>query len=213
MAKIIGWLIVFAIAIMVLWSMGSWPWWVWAIIIFVLFSVGAAEKAKEEREMQEQIDRRLLAEENLENYILTSGDIEAINLLKIAHENPNKFFPILNGGIEKGNKTLKNAVRIYLDAVDEIDDEYSEEEEYNEEGSKKNNHQNDSVENIDDCFSVLEIPSDSSSSDIKSAYRKKMAEYHPDKVFKLGDKLKKIANEESKRVNIAYSMLKDSGYV
>lgn len=203
MAKIIGWLIVLAIIIRALESMGSWSWWIWVviIIIFILFLVGVAEKKKRE-----------LAKENLENYILTSGDIEAINLLKIAYENPDKFLSVLNGGIAKGNKTLKNAVHIYLNTVGE-NAEYSEQEEYKEWGSKKNNHQNDRVKNIVDCFSVLEIPSDSSPSDIKSAYRKKMAGYHPDKVFKLGDKLKKIANEESKKINIAYSMLKDSGYV
>jgi len=48
---------------------------------------------------------------------------------------------------------------------------------------------------------------------IKSAYRKKISEYHPDKVNGLGDKLKALAEEESKRINLAIEVLKKSGYL
>ena len=36
-----------------------------------------------------------------------------------------------------------------------------------------------------------------------------MKEYHPDKVSKLGSKLKKVAEEESKKINEAFEYFKD----
>ena len=44
---------------------------------------------------------------------------------------------------------------------------------------------------------------------IKKAYKNKMKEYHPDKVENLGEKLKKLASEESKLINEAYEYFKD----
>ncbi len=69
------------------------------------------------------------------------------------------------------------------------------------------------INSIDDCFDILEISQNSTSEEIKAAYKKKIVEYHPDKVEKLGTKLKKIAEEESKKLNTAYSILKENGYV
>jgi DnaJ-domain-containing protein 1 len=69
------------------------------------------------------------------------------------------------------------------------------------------------IKNIENCFEILEINQNSTPTEIKSAYRKKMMEYHPDKVEKLGSKLKIIAEEESKKFNTAYSTLKENGYL
>ena len=69
------------------------------------------------------------------------------------------------------------------------------------------------INTIDNCFEILEISQNSTPTEIKSAYRKRMMEYHPDKVDKLGSKLKKTAEEESKKLNTAYSILKENGYV
>ena len=82
----------------------------------------------------------------------------------------------------------------------------------NQISSTKNTHKNE-IENIDDCFIFLEVEEKSSSQQIKRAYKKKMMEYHPDKVEKLGEKLKKVAEIESRNLNTAYSLLKEYGYV
>lgn len=66
--------------------------------------------------------------------------------------------------------------------------------------------------NIDECFVILNIDKSSSPADIKKGYRSKIREYHPDKVSKLGDKLYKVAEEETKKINIAYNKLKHQGY-
>lgn len=78
-------------------------------------------------------------------------------------------------------------------------------------GSQGNYKSN--VDTIGECFIILGLTEGVSSEDIKSAYRRKMKEYHPDKVESLGEKLKAIADIETKRLNAAYAMLKDAGYV
>jgi DnaJ like chaperone protein len=43
--------------------------------------------------------------------------------------------------------------------------------------------------------------------EIKAAYRREIAQYHPDKVAQLGSELRELANEKSKQINEAYSTL------
>jgi DnaJ like chaperone protein len=44
--------------------------------------------------------------------------------------------------------------------------------------------------------------------EVKSAYRKCMAEYHPDKVSHLGEEFQKIAEEKTKAYNMAFDVVK-----
>jgi DnaJ-domain-containing protein 1 len=62
--------------------------------------------------------------------------------------------------------------------------------------------------NIAKCYEILEVPQNATPSEIKSAFKKKMISYHPDKVSGLGEKLRKVAEEESKLINVAYQTLK-----
>ena len=63
------------------------------------------------------------------------------------------------------------------------------------------------------AFEVLDISRDSTSDQIKIAYKKKIRQYHPDMVEKLGPKIQELAITESTKINIAYEMLKRNGYV
>jgi hypothetical protein len=65
--------------------------------------------------------------------------------------------------------------------------------------------------NIAKCYEILEVPQNATPSEIKSAFKKKMSSYHPDKVSGLGEKLRKVAEEESKLINVAYQTLKSKG--
>jgi len=67
------------------------------------------------------------------------------------------------------------------------------------------------INTVEDCFNILGVQPNATPSEIKAAYRRRMMEYHPDKVEKLGDKLKNVAQEESKRINAAYSILREQG--
>lgn len=53
----------------------------------------------------------------------------------------------------------------------------------------------------------LELHRPYSVSELKEAYRRKIAEYHPDKVSRLGKELRDLAEAKSKAINIAYEQL------
>jgi hypothetical protein len=44
--------------------------------------------------------------------------------------------------------------------------------------------------------------------EVKRQYRKRMTEYHPDKVASLGAKLRELAEEETKKINAAYEFFR-----
>lgn len=116
-----GWIV---LGIIVLASMNQWNWWGWVIfsvIVFIMIS-GYILEEKERKTDKEKNDKYLTVKEEVEYDILTSGDMEAINILKIAQENPDNFISILSGGARKGNKTLKNTVNRLKQCLKEIED-------------------------------------------------------------------------------------------
>lgn len=58
-----------------------------------------------------------------------------------------------------------------------------------------------------DHYELLGVSPDASEAKIKKAYKKMVIMYHPDKVANLGPKLKEVANEEMKKINIAKDVL------
>ena len=60
-------------------------------------------------------------------------------------------------------------------------------------------------------YKVLDIEPTAKPDEVRAAYKRKIREYHPDCVSGLGEKLKKMADEESKAINGAYSVLKSKG--
>jgi DnaJ-domain-containing protein 1 len=59
----------------------------------------------------------------------------------------------------------------------------------------------------DKALSVLGLSSKAGIDEIKSAYRKKMMEYHPDRVSGLGKDLQEIARKKAIEINLAYEFL------
>ncbi len=72
----------------------------------------------------------------------------------------------------------------------------------------ENNHDPASVS---EHFKVLGIEATATPDEVRAAYKNKIREYHPDRVVKLGEKLRQVAEDESKAINIAYSSLKSKG--
>lgn len=64
---------------------------------------------------------------------------------------------------------------------------------------------------IADALSLLGLEWGATKNEIKTAYRKKVSEYHPDKVQALGDKIQKIALEETQNLNKAVEILRNNG--
>ncbi|AMK76350.1 MULTISPECIES: J domain-containing protein [Methylomonas] len=69
------------------------------------------------------------------------------------------------------------------------------------------------IKSLADCYSILGLSADAIPLDIKAAYKKKISEYHPDRVGALGIKIKQIAEEETRQINAAYAMLQEHGMV
>lgn len=61
-----------------------------------------------------------------------------------------------------------------------------------------------------EALEVLGLSANASLDEIKNAYRSCIQKYHPDKVERLGDKLKSTALKESKRIIAAYHILNNS---
>jgi len=59
-----------------------------------------------------------------------------------------------------------------------------------------------------DAYTVLGIDRSASAKDIRSAYRARMQEYHPDKVAHLGKDLQQLAHAKCQEIQRAYQQLK-----
>jgi|SRR6185312_16931767 len=53
-------------------------------------------------------------------------------------------------------------------------------------------------------YEVLQVPAYASLDEVKLAYRRRIAEYHPDKTSNLGDELRVLAESKTKEINAAY---------
>ena len=58
-----------------------------------------------------------------------------------------------------------------------------------------------------DPYAVLGLAPSASKEEVRAAYRKRMQEYHPDKVAHLGEALQKVAHEKSQEIQRAYREL------
>lgn len=76
--------------------------------------------------------------------------------------------------------------------------------------NKENNINNNYSKKMDLNFAcnVLGISESASTDEIKSAYKIKIKEYHPDKVSTLGKELQELAKTKTQVINSAYEFLK-----
>lgn len=62
---------------------------------------------------------------------------------------------------------------------------------------------------LEDAYSTLGVPADSSDADLKRAYRKLMSENHPDKLAAKGmpESMRQLAEEKTRRITAAYQLI------
>lgn len=51
---------------------------------------------------------------------------------------------------------------------------------------------------------VLGVPANATREEVRAAYKRKISEYHPDKVARLGPEIRELAEQRSKEINAAY---------
>jgi len=59
---------------------------------------------------------------------------------------------------------------------------------------------------LSNWYRILEVSEYASREDIYAAYRRKISQYHPDKVSRLGEDIRAVADEKSKQINAAYEI-------
>lgn len=77
--------------------------------------------------------------------------------------------------------------------------------------SQKNSHKQSSTKEEyvpASWFRILEVSESASISEISAQYKRKIREYHPDKVASLGNDLRELAEFKSKEINAAYDFAK-----
>lgn len=65
----------------------------------------------------------------------------------------------------------------------------------------------------DTPFEVLGVSPGASAAEIKTAYRRLVNQYHPDKLQHLGEEFRELAEKKFKAIQGAYQALKDAGRV
>jgi DnaJ-domain-containing protein 1 len=70
--------------------------------------------------------------------------------------------------------------------------------------SKSQSSSDETWSNNQNCYQILDIEPTATSEDIKSAYNRKISQYHPDKVSSLGPEFTPIAENKTKLINAAY---------
>jgi len=81
----------------------------------------------------------------------------------------------------------------------------------NEKSTQQDNYQRNSSNRdyiATSWYHILEVSELASLSDITTQYKRKIREYHPDKVASLGKELRELAEFKSKEINLAYEYAK-----
>ena len=60
----------------------------------------------------------------------------------------------------------------------------------------------------DDPYRVLGVPANASDADIDRAYRQRIRQYHPDKLFGIAEDLRRQAERKAGEINAAYDRIK-----
>lgn len=134
----------------------------------------------------------------------------------------NQIFRRINKIIKSNLNSNENNIREHLisnndDDLKKIIEELNNSKSNNKNESHYNNKDNESKSHnynskqsmsLTAAYKLFELNQDSSVEELKSAYKRKINEYHPDKVEKLGAEIKELALEKTRQINEAWSVIK-----
>jgi hypothetical protein len=90
--------------------------WFWVILAVVVI-FGVIGNNNQKKEANEKIDALMKRQQDAEEFIMKSGDQEAIKMLMLARANPSNYSNVLEGGMNKGNDTLRTALGVMTGVV------------------------------------------------------------------------------------------------
>lgn len=61
---------------------------------------------------------------------------------------------------------------------------------------------------VADPYAILGIDSSASDDDLEQAYRRRISEYHPDRVANAAEEIRELAGQRAREINVAYEELK-----
>ena len=105
-----------------------------------------------------------------------------------------------------------NSIIQELEKTDEEEEQEEEQNSYKEEEQKK--YSVPPKNSLEKYYEILGIPANSTNAEIKSAWRKKARDFHPDRVRGAGlsEEFVRYANEQLQKINEAYEKIcKDRG--
>lgn len=114
---------------------------------------------------------------------------------------------------EINNKSNSNGLvdNVAFDEEDELKktiDELNNSKQKSNHDSKKSRQSDDIRMNPTLAYSILGVTPEDSLDIIRESYKKKIKEYHPDKVESMGQEIKDLAARKTIEINEAYALLK-----
>lgn len=64
----------------------------------------------------------------------------------------------------------------------------------------------DEAVTLSNWFRILEVGEHASREEIRAAYKRKISQYHPDKVNQMGQEIRELAGRKSQQINAAYEL-------
>jgi len=92
------------------------------------------------------------------------------------------------------------------DIIDNLDGENKGYSESNKD--KQTNTFADNKIDLKSAYLIIGVKNNASYEEVKLAYRKKIKEYHPDKVASLGAEIQTLARKKTQEINIAYDLIR-----
>lgn len=109
------------------------------------------------------------------------------------------------------NSKLRDDDQELKDIIDSLNNHKNKEDNkqnYKDRNQKNNSENGKNPIDLNSAYSILGIDRNADIDLIKSAYKNKIKEYHPDKVGSMGEEIQELAKSKTQEINLAYQLIK-----